>query len=76
MKLVYNFYSSFEDSKYKVAPKFGKKIISVTKSTDVSFLSVVLTCKNKAFLTLRLFITNYNVNSSIVGRHGLPEAIS
>ena len=41
MKLVYNFYSSFKGSKYKVAAKFGQKIISVTKSTDVPFLSVV-----------------------------------
>ena len=41
MKLVYNFYSSFKGSKYNVAAKFGQKIISVTKSTDVPFLSVV-----------------------------------
>ena len=41
MKLVYNFYSSFKGSKYKMAPKFGQKIVSVTKSTDVPFLSVV-----------------------------------
>ena len=39
MKLVYNFYSSFKGSKYKMAAKFGQKI--GTKSTDVPFLSVV-----------------------------------
>ena len=61
MKLVYNFYSLFKGSKYKIAAKFGQKI--GTKSTDVPFLSVVQTCQNKAFFTLRLFITNYNVNS-------------
>ena len=43
MKLhaVYNFYSSFMGSNYKMAPNFGQKIISVTKSTDVPLLSVV-----------------------------------
>ena len=41
MKLVYNFNSSFKGSKQKMAAKFGQKIISVTKSTDVPFLSVV-----------------------------------
>ena len=41
MKLVYNFNSSFKVSKYKMAVKFGQKIISVTKSTDVPFLSTV-----------------------------------
>ena len=41
MKLVYIFYSSFKGPKYKMAAKFGQKIISVTKSTDVPFLSVV-----------------------------------
>ena len=41
MKLAYEFYSSFKGSKYKMAAKFGKKIVSVTKSTDVPFLSVV-----------------------------------
>ena len=63
MKLVYDFYSSFKGSKYKMAAKLGQKIISVTKLTDVPFLSVVKTCQNKAFLTLRLFLTNYDVNS-------------
>ena len=53
MKLVYNFYSSFKGSKYKMVAKFGQKIASVTKST-VPFVSVVLTCQSKAFLTLRL----------------------
>ena len=41
MKFVNNFYSSFKGSKYKMAAKFGQKIISVTKSTDVPLLSVV-----------------------------------
>ena len=41
MKLVYNFYSSFKGSKYKMAAKFGQNIVFVTKSTDVPFLSVV-----------------------------------
>ena len=41
MKLVYNFNSSFKGSKHKMAAKFGQKIISVTKLTDVPFLSVV-----------------------------------
>ena len=41
MKLIYNFYSSFKGPKYKMPAKFGKKNISVTKSTDVPFLSVV-----------------------------------
>ena len=41
MKLVYNLYSSFKDLKYKMAAKFGQKLVSVTKSTDVPFLSVV-----------------------------------
>ena len=41
MKLVYNFYSSFKCSKSKMASKFGQKIVSDTKSTDVPFLSVV-----------------------------------
>ena len=41
MKLVYNLHSSFKGSKYKMAAKFGQKIISVTKSTDVPFLSEV-----------------------------------
>ena len=49
MKLVYNFYSSFKGSKYKMVAKFGQKIASVTKSTDVPFVLVILTCKNKAF---------------------------
>ena len=53
----------FKGSKYKMAAKFGQKIISVTKSTDGPFLSVIQTCQTKAFLTLRLFITNYDVNS-------------
>ena len=39
MKLVYNSYSSFKGSKYKMAAKFGQKI--GTKSTDKPFLSVV-----------------------------------
>ena len=39
MKLVYNVYSSFKGSNYKMAAKFGQKI--GTKSTDVPFLSVV-----------------------------------
>ena len=41
IELVYNFYSSFKGSKYKMAAKFGQKIISATKSTDVPFLSIV-----------------------------------
>ena len=41
MKLIYNFYSSFKGSKYKMAAKLGQKILSLTKSTDVPFLSVV-----------------------------------
>ena len=41
MKLVGNFYSAIKVSKYKMAAKFGQKIVSVTKSTDVPFLSVV-----------------------------------
>ena len=41
MKLVYNLYSSFKDSKYKMAAKFGQKIVSVTRSTDMPFLSVI-----------------------------------
>ena len=41
MKLVYNFYWLFKGSKYKLAAKFWQKIVSVTKSTDVPFLSVV-----------------------------------
>ena len=41
MKLIYNLYSSFKGSKYKMAAKFGQKIVSATKSTDVPFLSVV-----------------------------------
>ena len=41
MKLVYNFYLSFKGSKYKMAAKSGRKIVSVTKSTDVPFFSVV-----------------------------------
>ena len=41
MKLVYNLYSSFKGSKYKMAAKCGQKIVSATKSTDVPFLSVV-----------------------------------
>ena len=40
-KLVYNVYSSFKGSKYKMVAKFGQNIVSVTKSTDVPFLSVV-----------------------------------
>ena len=63
MKSVYNFYSSFKCSKSKMAAKFGQKIVSDAKSTDVPFLSMVKICQNKAFLTLRLFITNYDVNS-------------
>ena len=39
MKLVYNFYSSFKGSKYKMAAKFGQKIGTI--STDVPLLSVV-----------------------------------
>ena len=39
MKLVYDFYSPFKGSNYKMAAKFGQKI--GTKSTDVLFLSVV-----------------------------------
>ena len=54
MKLVYTFYSSFKGSKYKMAAKFGQKIASVTKSTDVPFVSVVLTCQKKGFFFLRL----------------------
>ena len=61
MKLVYNFYSSIKGAKYKMVAKFAQEI--VTKSTDVPFLSVVQTYQNQAFLTLRLVITNYNVNS-------------
>ena len=41
MKLVYNICSSFKGSKYKMAAKFEQKVISVTKSSDVPFLSVV-----------------------------------
>ena len=41
IKLVYNFYSSFKYSKSKMAAKFGQKIVSDAKSTDVPFLSVV-----------------------------------
>ena len=41
MKLVYDFYSSFKGSKYKMAAKFRQKFVPVTKSTDVPFLSVV-----------------------------------
>ena len=76
MKLFYNCYSLLKGSKYKMAAKFGQKIVSVTKSTDVPLLLVVWTCQNIAFLTLRLFITNYDVNSLIFGSHGLPGAIS
>ena len=63
MKLVYNFYSLFKGSKYKMAAKFGQKIVPVTKSSDVPFLSVVQSCQKKVFFTLSLFITNYDVNS-------------
>ena len=41
MKSIYNFYSSFKGSKYKMAAKFGQNIVFVNKSTDVPFLSVV-----------------------------------
>ena len=41
MKLIYNLYSSFKGSKYKMTAKFGQKIVSATKSTDVPFLSAV-----------------------------------
>ena len=41
MELVYNFYSSLKGSKYKMVAKFGQKIVSVTKSADVPFSSVV-----------------------------------
>ena len=40
-KISYDFYSSFKGSKYKMAARFGQKIVSVTKSTDVPFLSLV-----------------------------------
>ena len=40
MKLVHNFYSSLKGSKYKMAAKFGQKIICY-QSTDVPFLSDV-----------------------------------
>ena len=50
MKLVYNFYSSFKGSKYKMAAKFGQKIASVTKSTDKPFVSVVLIAETRHFL--------------------------
>ena len=40
-KLIYNFYSSFKCSKPKMAAKFGQKIVSDAKSTDVQFLPVV-----------------------------------
>ena len=41
VKLVYNFYLLFKGSKDKMAAIFGQKIVFVTKSTDVPFLSVV-----------------------------------
>ena len=63
IKIVYNYYSSFKGSKYKMVAKFGQKNVHVTKSTDVPFLAVVKTCQNKAFLTLWLFITNYDIVS-------------
>ena len=40
-EISYNFYSSFKGPKYKMAVKFGPKIVSATKSTDVPFSSVI-----------------------------------